>query len=50
MFELIENIELLIGNWDKVVLAVLFIAMSHAIPIAIECFERERVDGIVSNV
>lgn len=50
MLELIENIELLIGNWNKVVLAVLFIAMCHAIPIAIECFKTERVDGIVNNV
>ena len=47
MFELIENIKLLIQNRDKVALAVLFIAICHMIPIVIEYFKREKEEKIV---
>lgn len=47
MFELIENIKLLIQNKDKVALAVFFIAICHMIPIVIEYFKREKEEKIV---
>ena len=50
MFELIENIKLLIQNKDKVALAVLFIAICHMIPIVIEYFKREKEEKIVCVV
>lgn len=50
MFELIENIKLLIQNRDKVALAVLFIAICHMIPIVIEYFKREKEEKIYKLV
>lgn len=50
MFELIENIKLLIQNRDKVAFAVLFIAICHMIPIVIEYFKREKEEKIVCVV
>ena len=50
MFELIENIELLLCNWDKVAWAVYIIIMCHVISFLMEYFKMKKEVKYVSNV